>query len=309
MLTLVEAQKYSLDTLLKGVIETIVTESDVLKKLPFKTVVGNALKYNRENTLPAAGFYSVGDTWTESTQTVTAVTSSLTILGGDADVDMFEKQTLQNLQDTEAVTISSKSKAIARKFDDTFVYGDTAVNAKEFDGLHKLMPAGGKIHQGSGSTVAALSMAKLDEMIDAVKPGRPQALVMNKTMRRRIKAYYRGTSGFVQEVGEDGKPLFFYGDIPVLLDDWIVNTETIASGDYSAKTGGTGTSIFACKFGEDEKGVTGLQNGTIQKEDLGKLETKDAKRWRLKWYCGLALFSALALGRVDGIDSAAAVVV
>ena len=100
MLTLAEAQKYSLDTLLTGIIETIVTESDVLKKLPFKSVSGNSLKYNRENTLPTASFYSVGDTWTESTHTVTSVTASLTILGGDADVDMFEKQTLQNLQDT-----------------------------------------------------------------------------------------------------------------------------------------------------------------------------------------------------------------
>ena len=39
-LTLAEGAKYTNDVLLSGVIQTIVTESDVLKVLPFNTVVG-----------------------------------------------------------------------------------------------------------------------------------------------------------------------------------------------------------------------------------------------------------------------------
>ena len=171
------------------------------------------------------------------------------------------------------------------------------------------MPSGQQVHEGSGATGSALNMSKLDQAIDLVKPGRPQALIMNKTMARLIRAYYRGAgASFHMERGEDGKLMALYGGVPILVNDWIVETETIASSIYSAKTGGATTSIFVAKFGEDEKGVTGLQNGTIQKEDIGKLETKDAKRWRLKWYCGLALFVTLALARIDGIDPTAAVV-
>jgi hypothetical protein len=86
-LTLAEASKLSQDMLLKGVIETIIQESPVLQVLPFIEVVGNGLTYNRENTLPSASFYDVGDTWAESTPTFTQVTATLKILGGDADID------------------------------------------------------------------------------------------------------------------------------------------------------------------------------------------------------------------------------
>src|SRR4030042_199235 len=85
-LTLAEAAKLSMDVLLKGVIETVVKESSVLQKMPFIDVVGNSLKYNRENALPTVAFYAVGDTWAESTPTFNQMTAALTTLGGDADL-------------------------------------------------------------------------------------------------------------------------------------------------------------------------------------------------------------------------------
>ena len=76
-LTLVEASKLSQDMLLTGVIETIIQESPVLQTMPFIEVVGNGLTYNRENTLPSAGFYDVGDEWSESTPTFTQGTLTI----------------------------------------------------------------------------------------------------------------------------------------------------------------------------------------------------------------------------------------
>jgi len=76
-LTLAEAAKLSEDVLLRGVIETIIKDSPVLQKLPFADVVGNSLKYNRENALPSVAFYAVGDTWAESTPTFTQMSASL----------------------------------------------------------------------------------------------------------------------------------------------------------------------------------------------------------------------------------------
>ena len=82
----------------------------------------------------------------------------------------------------------------------------------------------------------------------------------------------------------------------------MVDTETIASGEFDAKTGGASSSIFALKVGEGR--LAGLTNGGIQVEEVGALETKDARRWRCKWYVSLALFSTLALARLDGVSSA-----
>jgi hypothetical protein len=88
-MTKAEAAKLTQDLLLRGVIETVIKESQLLQLLPFMEVTGTAVTYNREATLPAASFYDVGDTWTEATPTFTTVTAGLKIMGGDADVDNF----------------------------------------------------------------------------------------------------------------------------------------------------------------------------------------------------------------------------
>ena len=117
-LTLAEAAKLSNDVVLQGVIETVVKESRVLDLVPFVEITGNALTYNRENTLPSAAFFDVGDTWSESTPTFTQVSASLKILGGDADVDQYIATTRSNVQDIEAAVLELKAKAVAHEFED-----------------------------------------------------------------------------------------------------------------------------------------------------------------------------------------------
>jgi hypothetical protein len=94
----------------------------------------------------------------------------------------------------------------------------------------------------------------------------------------------------------------FYDGIPVLESDFMVDTESISSGAYAGKTAGATSSVFAVHVGEGA--LAGLTNGGIQVEEVGALETKDARRWRCKWYVSLALFSTLAIGRLDGVSSA-----
>ena len=115
-MTKAEAAKLTQDLLLRGVIETIVKESELLRWLPFLEVTGTAVTYNREATMPAAAFYDVGDAWTEATLTFTQVTAALKILGGDADVDNFLQTTYADPNDIEAEVIASRAKAVAHEF-------------------------------------------------------------------------------------------------------------------------------------------------------------------------------------------------
>src|SRR3972149_11335289 len=185
-LTLAEAAKLSNDVLLTGVIETILQDSPILQALPFVEIVGNGLTYNRENTAPSAAFVDVGDTWTESTPTFTQVTATLKILGGDADIDNFLLSTRSNLQDLEAAVVQLKAKALRTKFEDTFVNGDTAVDTKSFDGVDKLTPAGQIVSMGTNG--ATLTLAKLDELVDLIKGGKPGMLLMSKRTRRTLNS-------------------------------------------------------------------------------------------------------------------------
>lgn len=303
-LTIGEASKLSQDVLLQGVIETIITESQLLQHIPFIDIVGNGLTYNRESTLPAAGFYAPGDTWVESTPTFTQHTATLSILGGDADVDEFLRQTRSNIQNLKSIVTELKSKAVARKFDDTFIYGDNTVDTKSFNGLHKMVGTSQKIHASTGSAYAPGSIRKLKKLTRLVLPGEADFLIMRRNTLDNLSDYAeRNNSPIRFTKGEFGSIVGAFKTIPILTSDWILQTESVSGGDYTEKTGGECTSIFAVKFGEGS--LVGCQNGGVNTKDLGDLETKDATRTRIKWYVSAALFSELALARYDGISDEA----
>jgi hypothetical protein len=139
-ISLTEASKLSTDILVKGIIETVVKDSPILERLPFIQIVGNSLKYNREKTLPTVAWYDpVTDTWTTSEPEFEQCTSTLCILGGDADVDNFLKSTRSNVQDLEAAVIEQKAKALRNEFENAFLNGQVSVNPKQFNGLWKTL--------------------------------------------------------------------------------------------------------------------------------------------------------------------------
>jgi HK97 family phage major capsid protein len=292
-LTLAEAAKLSNDVLLMGVIETIIYDSPVLQVLPFIEIVGNGLTYNQENTAPTVAFYDVGDTWAESTPTFTQQTATLKILGGDADVDNFLAKTRSNIQDLEAAVIQLKAKAVQQKFDDTFINGDTSSDAKAFNGLDKLCVTGQTLTMGADG--GTLTLEKLDELIDKIKGGKPDMLLMSKRSRRKLTALSRSSGSGIMEFDRNqfGQMVQYYSGIPIGVNDWIADTKTVGvSTDCST--------VYALLFGEGS--VAGLTApGSLQVEKVGSLETKDASRTRVKWYVALALFNTLKLAKLIGV--------
>jgi hypothetical protein len=77
------------------------------------------------------------------------------------------------------------------------------------------------------------------------------------------------------------------------VDDFISDAQTQGS------SGAVCSSLYAVKFGMG--GVMGLEHDGVRIEEVGELETKDATRWRVKWYAGVAVFSQLGVARVKGI--------
>ena len=291
-ITLAEASKLSNDVLLTGVIETIIKDSPILQSLPFVEIVGNGLTYNRENAAATAAFYDVGDTWTESTPTFTQITTVLKIVGGDADIDNFLLSTRSNVQDLEAAVVQLKAKSVQQKFEDTFVNGDTGVDAKSFDGIDKLCDAGQTATMGANG--ATLTLAKLDEAIDLVKGGKPDILLMSKRTRRTLNNLARTSGGFLEaDRNEFGQMVQFYDGIPVGICDYISDAKTVGtSNDCST--------VYAVRLGEGA--LAGLTSpGGLQVERVGSLETKDATRTRIKWYCSTALFNVLKLSKLVGV--------
>jgi len=302
-LTLNEAAKLSNDMLLQGVVETIVKDSPVLQQMPFIEIVGNVLTYNQEKTLPTIDFYDVGDAWAESTPTFEQKTATLKIMGGDADVDNFLKATRSNIQDLEAAVVELKAKALRDKFEETFIYGDVSVNAKQFDGVRKLVDtttAGDQLIAMS-DTGATLTLAKLDELIDAVKGGKPDVLLMSRRSRRKLNALVRAAGGMMETDRDNwGNFVQLWDGIPIGVNDWILDTHTLSGGVETNTTGGSCSTIYAFQVGEGA--LCGLTSpGHLTVEPIGSLETKDASRTRIKWYCSLALFSSIKAAALIGV--------
>ena len=133
--------------------------------------------------LPSAEWHAVNDDWnTSPAVTFTQKTATLAILGQNADVDNYIKQTRSNIMDVESAIIELTAKAIRHELEDKLVYGDNSGVPNQFDGLIKLIAY--RLCQGQlvamGAAGATLTLTKIDELIDAVKGGKPDLLLMSR---------------------------------------------------------------------------------------------------------------------------------
>ena len=307
-LTLIEAAKNSADggeVYKAGVIELYAGSSDILGALPFMNIQGNALRYNRESSLPGIGFRGVNEAYTPSTGVLNPLTEALVIAGGELDVDKFEVQTLgAQVRTTQE---AAKIRALSLKWTRNFIKGDTASDPRVFDGLQTRVTGDQIISAGTTANGAALSLAILDEAIDQTI--NPTHLIMSKAMARKFSAAARTTavSGYVTyDVNALGQRVMQYNGLPLLtvdLDD--ASTAILGFTEAAASGTATATSIYIVSMGADS--LTGIQNGGIMVDDLGILQTAPIYRTRVEWYNGLAAFNGRSITRIKFIGDLAIV--
>lgn len=303
-LTLVEAAKQSQNPIQSAVIEMYAAGSDILRVLPFDDIEGNALRYNREETLPGIGFRGINESYTESTGILNPQVEPLVIAGGDLDVDKFIVDTMGAGQ--RSVQEAMKVKALALAWTKTFVKGDSATEPREFDGLQARLTGNQKLYAGTTDGGDALSLTKLDQLIDTVES--PTHLIMNKTMRRRLTAAARTTSigGFITWAKDEfGRQIVMYGDLPILIADYDNEGNQILPFTELGYTGSTATGCSIYCVSLTDGMLTGIQNGGVDARDLGELQTKPAYRTRVEWYAGISCRHGRAAARLAGVKDAA----
>jgi HK97 family phage major capsid protein len=316
MPTLSEYQKLANDDVTAGVFDNIITASELAPFLQFSSFSGNSLVYNRENTLGAAATHQVGDVWSDTEPSYTKKTVSLTTVGVQHPLDRFAMQTADNVQSQEAVLLSKMAKSIVRKLEDLLISGNSGSTSTEPEGLTSLLISDSRLlmmDDGSQpSTIAGaeteLTLDRLDAMIDLVENGKPDFLMMNKTMRRKLTSLARATGSGVVLTSADmfGHQYTLYNGIPVVINDYISNSETYenAAGWGSS----TATTIYACKTGQEKQGWTVIHNGAVLDPDIQRLGTKFDKNedvYRMAVYLNAVVYSAKSCAGLAGIDSAA----
>ena len=297
MLTLLEAAKLNSGDVFKaGVLAKFAESSEILRVLGFLGINGNSLKYNVEETLPGIGFRGVNGSYTESTGIINPKTESLVIAGGDLDVDKFIVDTMGASQRT--VHEAMKIKALSLAWTKTFIKGDSETNPLEFDGLQKRLQGDSVI--ANHATGAGLSLAKLDEAIDAVDGA--NAILMSKAMRRRLTVAARTQAvggNITYTIDQFGRQVAMYNDLPILIVDKDNENNDILGFTEASST----TSIYVVAFGDGQ--VQGLENGGMSVRDMGELETKPSLRTRIEWYSGFGVFAPRSAARLKNITDAA----
>lgn len=304
--TLAESAKLAQDELVAGVIENIITVNRMFDVLPFDGIEGNSLAYYRENVLGDVIMAGVGTTFSgasagKAAATFTKVNSNLTTIMGDAEVNGLIQATRSgDGNDQTATQIASKAKSAGRKFQDQLINGSGTGN--EFAGLIQLCASGQKATTGTNGS--NLSFDILDQLLDLVvdKDGAVDYITMPARTLRSYKALLRALGGAsVNEVVElpSGAEVPAYSMVPIFRNDYLPVNQTKGTGTNC-------TTIFAGTLDDGSRthgiaGLTAAQASGIQVVDVGEAEDKDEHIWRVKWYCGLALFSEKGLAAADGI--------
>lgn len=309
-LTLLESTKINPgDVIRNAVVEMFAANSDLLRVLPFMDVPGGSYHYTQEGTLPGVAFRGVNEGYTPGAGILNPQVEVLRIAGGELDVDKaIIKMHGQAVRSThEALKIKAMSLYLTKKI----VNGDSTSDPREFDGLRHRITGSQLIPvKAAGATNGGdpLSLLKLDEAIDAVDGA--NYLLMSKAMRRILTAAARDTSvgGYISySVDEFGRKVAHYNDIPILIADYddlgarIIDFNEVGPGGATASA----TSIYVLNIGEGM--LTGLQNGGMEVEDLGVLQSAPVYRTRVEWLAGLAALHGRCAARLYGISNAAAI--
>lgn len=305
-LTLIEAAKIQTgDVFRDTIVEMFPANSELLSALPFQTIAGNALKYNREETLPGIAFRGYNESYTESTGVINPITETLHIIGGDADVD---RQLVKSMgAGVRSTHVNMKVKALTQSWTEKFIKGDNATDPREFDGLQNRLTGSQVVSAGTTANGAALSLAKLDEVIDAVD--NPTHILMNRTMKRRLSAAARlyTVGGFINyELGAFGRRVMSYNDLPIVtIDQDNEGNEILGFTEASDSGTATSCSIYVVSFGDGN--LVGLQNSGIEAYDLGEIDASPVYRTRIEWAAGIAMFGAKAAARLKYVGDLAVV--
>lgn len=294
----VEAAKLSIEDRQRGVIEEIIDRDEMFALLPFTRSNDLTYSYVREKTAAQGAWFSAYEVLEESASEFDPVSVTLKRLAGQVDIDNFMDEVQSALNPQTAIQLQQKIKGIGRQFRDALVNGDTATNAKMFDGLKKLTPAAQTMWAGTNG--GAISFTQLDELKDMVKLG-CDVLMMRQGTWRALRALNRAMGGNTADhimVENFGYPVKAYDGTPVIINDYLPINEVRGTNPAT-------TSIYALRLNEAD-GFHGLYGGAaagFRMEKIGLLQDKDATRYRIKWYASTALKATHAIARLGGITN------
>ncbi len=265
--TLAEAKKNVQDDLQMGVIDEFRKNNWILDHITFDDCVsptgGGATPtyaYTRLITQPTAAFRAINNEYTAQEVTKQRYTTDIKVFGGAYEIDRVLANFGGIVSEVE-LQQAQKIKAAQALFNDTFINGDSAVNANAFDGIDVAVTGSDtEFNGGGGDTVIDLSTSAavtsnyvafldlLDEFLGLLD-GRPSFIGGNTKLIAKLRACARRSSMYQMTMNEFGQQVESYAGVPFV--------------DLGAKAGSNNDVI-----GTADDGTTSLYVGRLGLDGL-----------------------------------------
>lgn len=308
-ITLEEASKNVQDDLQMGVIDEFRKSNYILNHITFDDAVsptgGGATptySYTRLKTQPTAQFRQINKEYTPSEVTKERHSVDIKIFGGSYEIDRVINNMGGIVSEVE-LQQAQKIKAAQALFNDTFINGDSAVDANAFDGLDKAL-TGSSTEYNTGGDIIDLSTSQkvtdnyqyfldmLDEFLAGLD-GTPSFIAGNTKLIAKLRACARRVSMYQTSKNEWGNQVEAYGDIP------FVDLSTKAgTNDMVVPVGTDGTtSLYVARLGMDGLHAVSYANTSPVQTWLPDFSTAGAvKKGEVEMNAAIALKASKAAG-------------
>jgi len=285
------AGKLSAETTERAVIEYMADKDELFALLPFTKSPTNIYSWYRTGDVPTASVVDPYGTIPEVDTVGTVMQNKISMIAADVVVYNFEATAVEQLVDRVLEKTLAASEAITRAFKRLFITGNQA-NPNEFDGLDRFVDASMIVDAGSGG--APISFQLLDQLLEKFPAGaEPTAIIVHPRTYLSIKALLRTLYINPEHVmlPDFGRPVMAYNGIPILRNEYIPITTGL-------------TSVYAVRLGQTAvHGVYMGDNAGVVIEEVGKVQDKDARKWRLKWYVSMASKNKWDVAKIININN------
>lgn len=284
-ITLAQAKVGMADKVDQAVVDEFRRASFLLDALTFDNAVspgtgGSTLTYGytRLKTPSTAGFRSLNAEYTANEADRENLTVDLKIFGGTFQIDRVIQDTSGQVNEMN-FQLEQKIKGAANLFHYTVINGDSATDAKAFDGLDVAL-TGSNTEIGTGKVIdlsdntglEANKFTFLDELDNflAELDGRPSAIMGNTKLINKIKSLARRAGYKTSSEDAFGRKVDGYDNIPLIdLGYYYNGTSTIPTVGIETRTVGTEqtglTDLYAVNFALDGfHGVSPTGNSVIR---------------------------------------------
>lgn len=252
--TLLEAKTGMADKVAQQIVDEFRMNSLLLDKLTFDDAIspgtgGSTLTYGyvKLKTPATAQGRAINEEFTTSKATKEPASVDLKILGTAYEIDrVIAKTGGATFTNEVAFQADAANKATINLFHKNFIKGNSTTNAKEFDGLEKIIGADDAVDGSTVTLTGAMTEEKADAIIDlldgaiATMIRKPDLIIASSKTLTKIKAAARKAGYYTRSEDAFGKSVDSYDGIQFL------DMQTYFNGSTSVEIVDNGDVFLVC---------------------------------------------------------------